>query len=118
MFDELFNTKENVYENIESKGYNNEMLIDYINNYYDSNDTKDEWYNKIKDLAIKYGFAGEVKLYKEEPEKYLGHVGDVCEFIRVATTSLTMTPDLYEILKLLGSDRIKSRILKFIDYVK
>ena len=114
MFDELFNIKENVYANIEIKEYyNSEMLMDYITNYYSSTDSKDEWYSKIKDLAIKHGFAGEVKMYKEDPDKYLGHVGDVCEFIRVASTSLTMTPDLYEILKLLGSERIRERFNNF-----
>ena len=118
MFDELFEKKDNLYTNVEIKDYfNSEMLIDYVNNYYNANDTKDEWYSKIKDLAIKYGFAGEVKIYKEEPEKYLGHVGDVCELIRVAATSLTMTPDLYEILKLLGSERISTRIKHFNEFV-
>lgn len=118
MFDELFDKKESVYENIEVKDYfNDEMLIDYIDNYYDINDSKDEWYNKIKSLATKYGFASEVKDYKENPSNYKGHVGDVCELIRVAVTSLTMTPDLYEILRLLEPERIKTRINKFNDFI-
>ena len=119
MYDELFDTKENVYNNVEiKKYYNSDILFDYINNYYNSNDTKDEWYEKVKQLATKYGFAANVKDYKENPDDYNGHVGDVCEFIRVAITSLTMTPDLYELLKLLGEDRIKNRFNKFSEYMK
>jgi glutamyl-tRNA synthetase len=119
MYDELFDTTENVYSNVEiKKYYNSDILFDYINNYYNSNDTKDEWYEKVKQLATKYGFAANVKDYKENPDDYNGHVGDVCEFIRVAITSLTMTPDLYELLRLLGEDRIKNRFNKFSEYMK
>lgn len=119
MYDELFDTKENVYSNVEiKKYYNSDILFDYINNYYNSNDPKDEWYEKVKQLATKYGFAANVKDYKENPNDYNGHVGDVCEFIRVAITSLTMTPDLYELLRLLGEDRIKNRFNKFSEYMK
>lgn len=119
MYDELFDIKENVYSNVEiKKYYNSDILFDYINNYYNSNDTKDEWYEKVKQLATKYGFAANVKDYKENLDDYNGHVGDVCEFIRVAITSLTMTPDLYELLRLLGEDRIKNRFNKFSEYMK
>lgn len=119
MYDEIFNTKEDVYNKVELKDYfDSSILLDYIDNYYSDIDTKDEWYNKIKELAISHGFAGEVKTYNENPDCYKGHVGDVCEYIRVSVTSLTKTPDLYELLKLLDKDRIKERILKFINSTK
>ena len=110
MFDELY-FKEAKFNN--EKDYNVELLKDYINNYFDEKDSKDEWFNKIKELAPKYGYASETKAYKQEPEKYKGSVGDICEAIRVSVTSLTMTPDLYEILKLLGKNRIIERIKFF-----
>lgn len=119
MYDEMFNTKEAVYEDVEIKNYfDSNILLDYIDNYYSDTDTKDEWYQKVKTLATSHGFASEVKLYNENPDNYKGHVGDVCEYIRVSVTSLTKTPDLYELLKLLGKDRIKERIIKFIEYTK
>ena len=114
MYDELFDKKEDVYKDVELKEYyNSDILFDYINNYYDNDDTKEQWYEKVKSLAVKYGFASNVKDYKENLNDYKGHVGDICEFIRVAVTSLTMTPDLYELLKLLGKNRIYSRIERF-----
>ena len=119
MYDELFDKEEDVYKDVEIKEYyNNDILFDYINNYYDNNDTKEQWYEKVKDLAVKYGFAANVKDYKENPNDYKGHVGDICEFIRVAVTSLTMTPDLYELLKLLGKNRIYSRIERFSKHIE
>ena len=86
------------------------LVEEYFNNYYDINNTKEEWYNNIKVLAENHGFAKEVKEYKENPDNFKGHVGDICELIRYTVTSLTMTPDLYEILKLLGKKEIERRI--------
>ena len=95
------------------KEYNLELLKDYFENYYSETDSKEEWFNKIKELAPQYNYAAETKAYKQEPEKYVGHIGDVCEAIRVAVTSLKATPDLYEILKLLGKERALKRIKFF-----
>ena len=54
-----------------------------------------------------------MKFYKENPDSYKGSVADVSTVIRVATTTSSMTPDLYEILRLLGKDRIKKRFQVF-----
>ena len=51
-----------------------------------------------------------VKEYKENPDNYKGSVVDISTIIRVALTSKYMTPDLYEIVKLLGVENIKNRI--------
>ena len=63
----------------------------------------------MKDLAEKIGYAREVKEYKANPENYKGHVGDISTVIRVGLTSRRNTPDLYEILKNLGKERIEKR---------
>lgn len=110
MYDELFDLNES-YEHKDF--YNKELLTYYIDNVYDENDDKDTWFNKIKEMSPKFGFASETKEYKNNPENYKGSVAHVCEIIRVAVTHRTMTPDLYEILKLLGKERIKTRIESF-----
>jgi len=48
--------------------------------------------------------------YKKNPENYKGSVAHACEIIRVAVTHRTMTPDLYEIMQVLGEKEVKSRI--------
>ena len=111
MYDELFFNEEKAFERKDF--YSKELLEYYIDNVYDENDDKQTWFNKIKEMCPKFGFASETKEYKKNPENYKGSVAHACEVIRVSVTNRTMTPDLYEILKLLGKDRIKERISKF-----
>lgn len=111
MYDELFNIEEKTFERKEF--YSKELLEYYINNVYDENDDKQTWFNKIKEMCPLFGFASETKDYKKNPENYKGSVAQVCEVIRVAVTNRTNTPDLYEILKFLGKERIKERINNF-----
>ncbi|CDE98313.1 glutamate--tRNA ligase [Clostridium sp. CAG:628] len=111
MYDELFFNEEKTFERKDY--YSKELLEYYIDNVYDEADDKQTWFNKIKEMCPKFGFASETKEYKKNPENYKGSVAHACEVIRVSVTNRTMTPDLYEILKLLGKDRIKERISKF-----
>ena len=111
MYDELFFNEEKAFERKDF--YSKELLEYYIDNVYDEVDDKQTWFNKIKEMCPKFGFASETKEYKKNPENYKGSVAHACEVIRVSVTNRTMTPDLYEILKLLGKDRIKERISKF-----
>lgn len=112
MFDEYFNNTERVYDfkNITDKNEIKDILNDYVSNYYDENDDKDTWFDKMKLLAEKHGYASNNKEYKNNPDKYKGNITDIATVIRVAVTTSSMTPDLYEILKLLGKERIKNRI--------
>ena len=50
-----------------------------------------------------------MKEYKENPDKFKGNIADVSGVLRVALTTRSMTPDLYEIMRLLGKDRILKR---------
>ena len=51
-----------------------------------------------------------MKAYKENPDNFKGSIADISNMIRVALTSKTTTPDLYEIIKLLGKDRVLDRL--------
>ncbi len=106
MFDEEFNPT------WEKKDINIELITDYLENYYDENDDKNTWFNKIAEFGQKYNYTS-VKEYKENPDKYQGHVGDICEMLRFVITSLTMTPDLYEIMHLLGKNRLIKRVEQY-----
>jgi len=97
------------YDKVSDEDVKN-ILTEYAK-VYDENDDKDTWFSKIKDVAEKCGFAKEVKEYKANPEKYpKGHVGDVSSVIRVAITGRRNTPDLYEILRVLGKDEVMKRL--------
>ena len=82
----------------------------YLNNVYDSNDTQDEWFNKIKVLAEKFGYAGDMKEYRENPENYKGNVADFTTIMRVVLTTKAMTPNLYDIMYILGKDKMLKRL--------
>ncbi len=108
MFDELFDGKYDEIQNISK-----EDILSLITDYeamYDENADSSEWFDTLKDLAEKNGFAREVKEYKANPDSYKGHVGDVSNVIRVAVTGRTKSPDLYSIMKTLGKDRVMNRI--------
>ncbi len=111
MYDELFekNKQDYEYQVISDKKEIEKILDLYINKYYDENDDKQTWFDKIKELSGEMGFAKEVKEFKENPGKYKAHVGDVSTVLRVALTKRTNTPDMYEIMKILGKDRIQKR---------
>ena len=85
---------------------------------YDENDTQEEWFEKCKDIAEKLGYARETKLYRKNPELYRGHVGDVAAFLRIAVTGRQNSPDLYEVMKILGRERTLSRIKRELETLK
>ncbi len=112
MYDELFEKHKKNYEfkEINDKDEILKLMNTYIEKYYDEADDQQTWFEKIKCLSEEFGYAREVKEYKENPDKYKGHVGDVSMVIRVALTTKSMTPNLYDIMKLLKKDRIIKRI--------
>ena len=112
MYDDKFygKTQEYPYQPAISDKEDISKILDlYIEKYYDENDDKQTWFDKIKALAVEMGFAGEVKEFKANPGMYKAHVGDVSTVLRVALTSRTNTPDMYEIMQILGKDRIAKR---------
>ena len=116
MYDEKFLNKEQEYpyQVINEKEDINKILELYLDKYYNENDDKQEWFDKIKELSGELGYAKEVKEYKANPEAYKAHVGDVSTVIRVALTGRTNTPDMYEIMEVLGKESIEKRLKKAI----
>ena len=114
MYDELFNNVTYDFQKITDREEIKNILELYINKYYKEDDDKETWFNKIKELSDELGYASNMKDYKENPDNYKGNIADVSTVVRVALTSSSMTPDLYELMKLLGISRIKERINKFI----
>lgn len=119
MYDKEFYGKDRQYDfqKVTDKELIKKILTLYMEKYYDENDDKQVWFDKIKDLAEEVGFAREVKEWKKEPEKWPGHVGDISTVIRVALTSRSNTPDMYEIMQVLGKERIFARLEKAINEI-
>ena len=116
MYDEEFAKDENEYpyQVINDKESISKILKLYLEKYYDENDDKQAWFDKIKELAGEMGYAKEVKEFKANPDMYKAHVGDVSTVLRIALTKRTNTPDMYEIMQILGKDRMAQRFNKAI----
>ena len=98
------------YQKVSDEEEIEKIVKTYFEKYYDENDDKQTWFNKIKDLSEELGYAREVKEFKANPESYKGHVGDISTVIRVKLTGRSNTPDLYEIMQVLGKEEILRRI--------
>ncbi len=115
MYDDKFDEiSEYLFGTISDENEISKIVKLYVEKYYDESDDKQTWFNKIKDLAEELGYAREVKEYKQEPEKWPGHVGDISTVLRVCLTKRQNTPDLYEIMKVLGKDRVVERFNKLV----
>lgn len=108
-YDETF---EKNYD-LEDDRLSNELAFETLEKYktvVDSNDDKDTWFSKIKDMCADLGCTPNVKEYKANPENFRGHVGDLSTIIRVALTGRKNTPDLHAIIRLLGTEKAVKRI--------
>lgn len=115
MFDELFisDAREYEFKNVTDTNDIKIILNTYVNKYFKATDSKEEWFNSIKALCDELGYASDMKAYKAEPEKFKGSVADVSTVLRVALTKCSMTPDLYDLMSILGIDTIKKRYNMF-----
>ena len=108
MFGELFTPSFELPENI-SKEDAKQFLQNYIS-VYDENDDRQEWFNKIKEIAPKLGFAADTKEYKANPENFKGSAGDLSTVLRLSVTGRRNTPDLCSIMQVLGKSECIKRI--------
>ncbi len=91
-----------------------EKILQDFKALYAYEDDCSVWFDKVKKVAGDNGFATDMKAYKANPENYLGNVSDVAEMLRIATTGLANTPDLWTIMQILGKDRTLARLDKAI----
>ncbi len=82
---------------------------------YDPADEQSVWFDKIKAVADSLGFASDMKAYRAAPEQYSGNVADVSMFLRIAVTGKQNSPDMYEVMRVLGAERVRARIAAMIE---
>lgn len=113
--DSLFE-KENYSKYDGDKVYDISLIKEYLSNI-NLDCTNEEWFNHVKEFASDHGFAPSPKEYKKNPDVYKGHVGDICEALRVMITGRLKSPDLFSIMKILGVRRIQERIELYNKYI-
>lgn len=107
-YDELFHVVDDYPEQFDRADIK-EALRRFADSYSPDDDSS-VWFDKIKKITADLGYAPEMKLYKQNPGNYKGNVGDVSMFLRVAVTGKKNSPDLYEVMKVLGAERVMNRI--------
>ena len=107
-YDTLFTREDEIPEGFE-RNVVNEVLADYAKHYTECADNS-EWFAAVKDVAARHGFCPDMKDYKANPGAYKGSVADVSMFIRVAVTGRLNSPDLFEVMSILGRETVINRI--------
>lgn len=115
-YDELFKMEDEYPEAFEKSDIAS-VLSDYLASY-DHDADRDGWFEGVKACAARCGFCPDMKEYKASPESYNGSVADVSMFIRVAVTGKMNSPDLYDVMHIIGEERSRARILAMIERLK
>ena len=85
------------------------FVSDFVDGYQQLDDPA-EWFNQIRDLAAKHGFAKNAKEYKKDPDAYPGSIREASQLIRVALTGSTRSPDMHAITQAIGADEVLRRL--------
>ncbi len=86
---------------------------------YNPKASADDWLAEMKSLGVEHGFAADTKQFKAAPPgTYRGHFGDVAMVIRRALTKRAQTPDLFEMLQVMGERRIQARVAQARAFLK
>lgn len=107
------------YEEIVSNGYpfNEKHSKEFLSSFCEElasgmlfDVDESTWWNSVKELAGKNNFAINNKEYKANPEAYRGNVADAAEILRIALTGSKMSPNMHEIIEILGKDEVIRRL--------
>jgi len=107
-YDKTFEVKDTIPDTFDRADVD-AMLTDFIG-FYDEADDHNTWFDKMKKTAEKLGFASDMKAYKADPTAFKGSIGDISMFLRIAVTGKTNSPDLYEVMHILGYERVMARV--------
>jgi len=93
--------------NLDTSGIDMTLVSDYAKSYNDKA-TKDEWFDHIKQMAVKYNYALNSKEFDKNIHK--GTLSDFVGIFRYLITGRKNSPDLYAIMKILGKDEVMKRL--------
>ncbi len=96
-------------ENID-KSLIKEVLLDCKN--LDFTKLQNEWFEDMKNIGAKHGFASNNKEYKANKDLYKGQVGDIAEMLRITLCNRKNAPNLYCVMQVLGRNEVDRRINK------
>lgn len=87
-----------------------EGLLARVAAEYDPAIERDQWLEWLRALGLGFGYAPNAKTFKAAPDDYIGHFGDLAAALRVALAARRNTPDLHEMMQVLGKGRVVARL--------
>lgn len=87
------------------------IMKEFVSEYLDVLDfdmTTEEWFDQLKQIWHKYGFAVNNAEFKEW--WFIWKVWDLAMFLRLALCASKKTPDLFSVMKVMWKDRIENRL--------
>lgn len=107
-YDELFEIEDAYPENISPAAA--QTILERYQTVYNAADDNAQWFDRLKEMAEQLGYATNMKEYKQNPDGWVGSVADVSTVVRVAVTGRQNSPDLCDVMHLLGSERSLARL--------
>ena len=77
---------------------------------YDPSLGRDAWLEWLRALALSHGYAPNAKAFKAAPDEFRGHFGEFAGALRIVLAARRNTPDLFEVMQVLGKDRVVARL--------
>ena len=72
--------------------------------------SENDWFNVVKEVGVSFGYAGNNGEYKANPTAFKGSVSDVAEILRIALVCSNISPNLHEIIEILGESEFHRRM--------
>ncbi len=114
MFDELF-SQQHQFEFPENMTQEEiKTVLKRFIEVYDEKDDNNAQFERYKEIAREIGFADSVGAFKKAKGALRGHVGDVAMVLRVALCGSRQAPGLWDVMQVMGRDRIEKRLSIFL----
>ena len=84
------------------------LCSDLLANYQETE--PDAWFDQIRRVAEKNGFAANAKEFKNNPDAFVGSIREASQVIRVLLTGSTRSPALHLVALALGEAEVRRRI--------
>ena len=93
----------------QSKENVKKLLEAYVANF-NLDLSEEDWFANMKEIAVSCGYAATPKEWKKNKEAFPGHVGDLAGVLRAVLSLRLQSPNLYNIMQILGKERVIERI--------
>lgn len=85
------------------------FAADFVDGY-DADTASPTWFDQVRDLAERHGFALDRKAYKADPDAFHGTMREASNIVRVTLTGSGQSPSLDQIAGVLGADEVRRRV--------